>query len=52
VFDLAMCFNLVAAAVGLLIVKPMRNRHFAALRAEQAPAMGADSATQVRAEHN
>jgi OFA family oxalate/formate antiporter-like MFS transporter len=32
VFDIAMAFNLVAAAIGLLIVKPMRARHFASLR--------------------
>jgi hypothetical protein len=29
-----MCFNLLAAALGLFVLKPMRLRHFAATRAE------------------
>jgi OFA family oxalate/formate antiporter-like MFS transporter len=37
VFDIAMTFNLVAAAIGLLICKAMRTRHFASIRAAQAP---------------
>jgi len=36
VFMIAMCFNLVAAALGLFVLKPMRVRHFAATRAEVA----------------
>ena len=43
VFLIAMGFNLLAAALGLLVLKPMRVRHFAATRAEvanQAPAGG------------
>jgi OFA family oxalate/formate antiporter-like MFS transporter len=34
VFTIAMCFNLLAAALGLFVLKPMRLRHFAATRAE------------------
>jgi OFA family oxalate/formate antiporter-like MFS transporter len=34
VFAIAMSFNLVAAALGLFVVKPMRAKHFAAVRAE------------------
>jgi MFS transporter, OFA family, oxalate/formate antiporter len=34
VFMIAMCFNLLAAALGLFVLKPMRVRHFAATRAE------------------
>src|ERR1700733_14561486 len=34
VFMIAMGFNLVAAALGLFVLKPMRVRHFAATRAE------------------
>ena len=34
VFMIAMCFNLVAAALGLFVLKPMRVRHFATTRAE------------------
>jgi hypothetical protein len=33
-----MSFNLVAAALGLFVLKPMRARHFAAIRAEVATA--------------
>jgi hypothetical protein len=40
VFAIAITFNLVAAALGLLIVKPMRARHFAAIRAAAAGAAG------------
>jgi MFS transporter, OFA family, oxalate/formate antiporter len=36
VFMIAMSFNLVAAAIGLFVLKPMRVRHFAAVRAEVA----------------
>jgi MFS transporter, OFA family, oxalate/formate antiporter len=35
VFDVAMTLNLLAAAIGLLIVRPLRARHFAAQRAAQ-----------------
>jgi MFS transporter, OFA family, oxalate/formate antiporter len=34
VFMIAMSFNLLAAALGLFVLKPMRIRHFAATRAE------------------
>jgi OFA family oxalate/formate antiporter-like MFS transporter len=34
VFMIAMCFNLLAAALGLFVLKPMRARHFTATRAE------------------
>jgi MFS transporter, OFA family, oxalate/formate antiporter len=34
VFLMAMTFNLIAAALGLFVLKPMRARHFAAIRAE------------------
>jgi MFS transporter, OFA family, oxalate/formate antiporter len=34
VFSIAMGFNLLAAALGLFVLKPMRVRHFAATRAE------------------
>jgi MFS transporter, OFA family, oxalate/formate antiporter len=34
VFMVAMSFNLIAAALGLFVLKPMRVRHFAATRAE------------------
>ena len=34
VFTIAMGFNLLAAALGLFVLKPMRVRHFAAIRAE------------------
>ena len=33
VFDVAMTFNLIAAALGLFVLKPMRVKHFAAIRA-------------------
>lgn len=38
VFAIAMTFNLIAAALGLFVLKPMRARHFAAVRAEAAGA--------------
>jgi len=45
VFITAMCFNLLAAFLGLVVLKPMRARHFAASRAkyghEEAPAASA-----------
>ena len=34
VFAIAMTFNLIAAALGLFVLKPMRARHFAHIRAE------------------
>jgi OFA family oxalate/formate antiporter-like MFS transporter len=41
VFAIAMSCNLVAAALGLFVVKPMRAKHFAAVRAEtENPAAG------------
>ncbi len=36
VFQIAVGFNLLAAALGLFVLKPMRQRHFAATRAEVA----------------
>jgi MFS transporter, OFA family, oxalate/formate antiporter len=36
VFMIAVCFNLVAAALGLFVLKPMRTRHFSETRAEVA----------------
>ena len=36
VFMIAVIFNLVAAAIGLFVLKPMRVKHFAAVRAEVA----------------
>ncbi len=38
VFMIAVVFNLVAAAIGLFVLKPMRVKHFAAVRAETASA--------------
>jgi MFS transporter, OFA family, oxalate/formate antiporter len=38
VFAIAMFFNLIAAALGLFVLKPMRARHFEAIRAESATA--------------
>jgi OFA family oxalate/formate antiporter-like MFS transporter len=44
VFAIGMVFNLLAAAIGLFILKPMRTKHFAAVRAESASApLGAGS---------
>jgi OFA family oxalate/formate antiporter-like MFS transporter len=37
-FALAITCNLVAAALGLFVLKPMRAKHFAAIRAESANA--------------
>jgi OFA family oxalate/formate antiporter-like MFS transporter len=37
IFDLAMAFNLVAAVAGLVIVRPMRARHLAAIRVAADP---------------
>src|SRR5579863_930166 len=48
VFMIAMSFNLVAAALGLFVLKPMRARHFAAVRAEVANAGSAGSATPMQ----
>jgi len=48
VFVLAMGFNLVAAALGLFVLKPMRTRHFASVRAEVANAPLPGSATPMR----
>jgi MFS transporter, OFA family, oxalate/formate antiporter len=36
VFSLAMTFNLIAAALALFVLKPMRVKHFEAIRAEAA----------------
>jgi MFS transporter, OFA family, oxalate/formate antiporter len=41
VFAIAMIFNLIAAALGLFVLKPMRARHFVAVRAESAAPLGA-----------
>jgi len=38
VFAIAMTFNLIAAALGLFVLKPMRARHFDAVRAQGAAA--------------
>jgi MFS transporter, OFA family, oxalate/formate antiporter len=43
VFTIAMGFNLLAAALGLFVLKPMRLKHFAATRAEVENAAIADS---------
>jgi len=32
VFMIGVCFNLVAAGLGLFVLKPMRERHFAQIR--------------------
>jgi OFA family oxalate/formate antiporter-like MFS transporter len=48
VFMIAMGFNLVAAALGLFILKPMRARHFAAIRAEVATAANAGGAPPMQ----
>jgi MFS transporter, OFA family, oxalate/formate antiporter len=45
VFAIGMIFNLLAAAIGLFILKPMRTRHFAAIRAEAGSAAPAGGAT-------
>ena len=36
-----MTFNLIAAALGLFVLKPMRVRHFVAVRAESAAPLAA-----------
>jgi MFS transporter, OFA family, oxalate/formate antiporter len=36
VFNVAMCFNVVAALIGLFVLKPMRARHFVTSRAKYA----------------
>jgi OFA family oxalate/formate antiporter-like MFS transporter len=41
VFAIAMTFNLIAAALGLFVLKPMRVRHFVAVRAESAAPLAA-----------
>jgi OFA family oxalate/formate antiporter-like MFS transporter len=48
VFTIAMAFNLVAAALGLFVLKPMRARHFAATRAEVAKAAIPSGATPMQ----
>jgi MFS transporter, OFA family, oxalate/formate antiporter len=48
VFMLAMSFNLLAAALGLLVLKPMRIRHFAATRAEVENSAAAGSRTPMQ----
>ena len=46
VFTLAAVFNLIAAGLGLFVLKPMRVRHFEAIRAESATApLGAAAST-------
>jgi MFS transporter, OFA family, oxalate/formate antiporter len=40
VFAIGMIFNLLAAAIGLFVLKPMRAKHFAAVRAEIGSAPG------------
>ena len=48
VFNLAMTFNLIAAALGLFVLKPMRAKHFAAVRAEAGnPAPGGGTVPQA-----
>jgi MFS transporter, OFA family, oxalate/formate antiporter len=48
VFLIAMSFNLIAAALGLLVLKPMRIKHFAATRAEVASQAAAGSSTPMQ----
>jgi OFA family oxalate/formate antiporter-like MFS transporter len=48
VFTIAMGFNLVAAALGLFVLKPMRARHFAATRAEVDTAAIASGGTPMQ----
>ncbi len=45
VFMVAVCFNLVAAALGLFVLKPMRARHFDQIRDESAAALARGSTT-------
>jgi OFA family oxalate/formate antiporter-like MFS transporter len=40
VFMIAMCFNLLAALLALVVLKPMRARHFAAARVQEPAATG------------
>ncbi len=47
VFQIAVCFNLIAAALGLFVLKPMRQRHFAATRAEVASQSAASAMMQA-----
>jgi OFA family oxalate/formate antiporter-like MFS transporter len=48
VFMIATCFNLLAAALGLFVLKPMRVRHFAATRAEVESGAAAASRTPMQ----
>jgi MFS transporter, OFA family, oxalate/formate antiporter len=53
VFTIAMGFNLLAAALGLFVLKPMRLRHFAVTRAEaQSDAIAASRAPMQHASGN
>lgn len=47
VFTLGMSFNLVAAALALVVLKPMRVRHFAALRAMEPAPLSAVTGTRA-----
>ena len=49
VFLLAMGFNLVAAGLGLFVLKPMRVRHFAQTKAEVADSAARGGAPQQSA---
>jgi OFA family oxalate/formate antiporter-like MFS transporter len=47
VFNIALAFNVIAAILALVVLKPMRQRHFAAIRSAEpvAPAPGRTSLT-------
>jgi MFS transporter, OFA family, oxalate/formate antiporter len=45
VFLIAMTFNIIAALLGLFVLKPMRARHFAAVRSEQQSAPASSGGT-------
>jgi len=47
VFIIAMCFNLLAAILALVVLKPMRARHFAAVRMADAGAVTPDPTNNV-----
>jgi MFS transporter, OFA family, oxalate/formate antiporter len=47
VFMIAMCFNLLAALLALVVLKPMRVRHFATVRVRE-PATATDSSNVTR----
>jgi OFA family oxalate/formate antiporter-like MFS transporter len=46
VFHVAVTFNLIAAALGLFVLKPMRVKHFEAIRAEAANPVAAGGSVQ------